>query len=165
MFCKFHYSKNLQNPTFFGKWRHNQLTKDNANGTNNGFSHISAAGIMHSGRPWHLYTSLFNLFAYFYFYFQTPVFQHGALLVYITALFSLTLSWTISRANSLRPGTKWPPFPDDISNVLSWMKMYKFRLRFHWSLLPRVELTILQHCSDNGLAPARRQAVIWTNGG
>ena len=31
------------------------------------------------------------------------------------------------------------------SYVFSWMKMYKFRLRFHWSLFPRVELTIFQH--------------------
>ena len=31
------------------------------------------------------------------------------------------------------------------SNALSWMKMYEFRLRFHWSLFPRIQLTILQH--------------------
>ena len=31
------------------------------------------------------------------------------------------------------------------SNVFSWMKMYKFRLRFHWSLLPGVQLIIFQH--------------------
>ena len=31
------------------------------------------------------------------------------------------------------------------SNVFSWMKMYEFRLRFHWSLFPRVQLTIFQH--------------------
>ena len=31
------------------------------------------------------------------------------------------------------------------SNAFSWMKMYEFRLRFHWRLLPRVQLTILQH--------------------
>ena len=31
------------------------------------------------------------------------------------------------------------------SNAFSWMKMYKFRLRFHWSLFPRVQLTIFQH--------------------
>ena len=32
-----------------------------------------------------------------------------------------------------------------LSNAFSWMKMYKFRLRFHWSLLLRVQLTIFQH--------------------
>ena len=28
------------------------------------------------------------------------------------------------------------------SNTFSWIKMFKFRLRFHWSLFPRVQLTI-----------------------
>ena len=31
------------------------------------------------------------------------------------------------------------------SKAFSIMKMYKFRLRFHWSLLPMVHLTIFQH--------------------
>ena len=31
------------------------------------------------------------------------------------------------------------------SNVFSSMKMFKFRLRFHWSLFPRVQLTIFHH--------------------
>ena len=31
------------------------------------------------------------------------------------------------------------------SNVFSSMKMFEFRLRFHWSLFLRVELTIFQH--------------------
>ena len=31
------------------------------------------------------------------------------------------------------------------SNVFSSMKMFEFRLKFHWSLFPRVELTIFQH--------------------
>ena len=30
------------------------------------------------------------------------------------------------------------------SIAFSWMKMFEFRLRFHWSLFPRVQLTILQ---------------------
>ena len=41
-------------------------------------------------------------------------------------------------------------------NAFSWMKMYEFR----WSSLSRFELTIFQH---NGLAPTRRQAIVWTN--
>ena len=32
-----------------------------------------------------------------------------------------------------------------LSNAFSWMKMLEFRLRFHWSLLLRVQLTIIQH--------------------
>ena len=31
------------------------------------------------------------------------------------------------------------------SNVFSSMKMCKFRWKFHWSLFPRVQLTIFQH--------------------
>ena len=31
------------------------------------------------------------------------------------------------------------------SNEFSWMKMDKFRVRFHWSLYPRVQLRIFQH--------------------
>ena len=30
-------------------------------------------------------------------------------------------------------------------NVFSSMKMFEFRLKFHWSLFPRVQLTIFQH--------------------
>ena len=32
-------------------------------------------------------------------------------------------------------------FQTTFSNEFSWMKMYQFRLRFHWSLLPRVKST------------------------
>ena len=31
------------------------------------------------------------------------------------------------------------------SSVFSWMKMFEFRLQFHWSLFLRVQLTIFQH--------------------
>ena len=33
------------------------------------------------------------------------------------------------------------------SNAFSWIKKYEFRLRFHWSLLLRIEITIFQHRS------------------
>ena len=36
-------------------------------------------------------------------------------------------------------------FHTTFSNAFSWMKMFKFRLRFHWSLFPRVQLTIFHH--------------------
>ena len=38
-------------------------------------------------------------------------------------------------------------FQTTFSNVFSWMKMYEFLLRFHWSLFLRVILTIFQHWS------------------
>ena len=31
------------------------------------------------------------------------------------------------------------------SNAFSWMKMCEYRLKFHWRLFPRVQLTISQH--------------------
>ena len=31
------------------------------------------------------------------------------------------------------------------SNAFSWMKIYKFQLRFHWSLFRKVQLTIFEH--------------------
>ena len=31
------------------------------------------------------------------------------------------------------------------SNAFSWMKMFEYRLRFHWSLFLRVQLTISKH--------------------
>ena len=49
------------------------------------------------------------------------------------------------------------------SDPFSGMKMYKFWLTFHWSLFPRIQLTISSIGSDDGLAPTRRQAIIWTN--
>ena len=36
-------------------------------------------------------------------------------------------------------------FQTTFSNAFSWMKMFEFRFKFHWSLFPRVQLTILQH--------------------
>ena len=32
-----------------------------------------------------------------------------------------------------------------LSNTFSWIKMFEFRLKFHWSLFPRVQLRIFQH--------------------
>ena len=49
------------------------------------------------------------------------------------------------------------PFQTKFSNAFSWMKMFEFRLRFHWSLFPRVQLTIF-----HDWASSRRQAIIWT---
>ena len=50
-------------------------------------------------------------------------------------------------------------------NAFSWMKMYEFRLRFHWRLFLRFQLTISSIGSDNGLAPVRRQIIVWAHDG
>ena len=54
-------------------------------------------------------------------------------------------------------------FQTTFSNGFLWMKMHEFQLKFHWSLFLEVKLTIFSTGSDNGLAPTRRQAIIWTN--
>ena len=36
-------------------------------------------------------------------------------------------------------------FQTTFTNAFSWMKIYGFRLRFHWRLFLRVQLTIIQH--------------------
>ena len=40
-----------------------------------------------------------------------------------------------------------------LSNAFSYMKMSYFRLKFHWSLFVRVQLTIIQHCRRPGDKP------------
>ena len=47
--------------------------------------------------------------------------------------------------NTLRPRQNGRHFQTTFSNVFSWMKMYEFRLKFHWTLFLRVQLTISQH--------------------
>ena len=37
------------------------------------------------------------------------------------------------------------PFQTTFSSAFSWMKMYKFGVRFHWNLFPSVQLIISQH--------------------
>ena len=41
--------------------------------------------------------------------------------------------------------TMYAIFQTTFSNAFSWMKMFKFWLRFHWSLFPRFQFTIFQH--------------------
>ena len=52
---------------------------------------------------------------------------------------------TAAAFNTLRPRQDGRHFPTTFLNAFSWMKMFKFRLRFHRSLFPRVQLTIFQH--------------------
>ena len=54
-------------------------------------------------------------------------------------------SWWPRSANTLRPRQNCRHFVTTISIVFSWKKIFEFRLRFHWILFPRVQLTIFQH--------------------
>ena len=47
--------------------------------------------------------------------------------------------------NTLRPRQMADVSQMTFSNAFSWMKMYWFLLRFHWSVFLRVQLTIFQH--------------------
>ena len=58
---------------------------------------------------------------------------------YLAGTFSVVTQWHRGRAemNNISQTT--------FSNVFSSMKMFKFRLKFKWSLFPTVQLTIFQH--------------------
>ena len=49
------------------------------------------------------------------------------------------------RINTLRPRQMDTIFQTTFSNTFLWMKMNEFRLKFRWSLLSRVKLTIFHH--------------------
>ena len=55
----------------------------------------------------------------------------------VLCLVSLLTHWGRDKIDAILQTT--------FSNAISWMKMFEFRLRFHWSLFLRVELTIIQH--------------------
>ena len=46
--------------------------------------------------------------------------------------------------NTLRPRQMYAISQTTFSNAFSWMKMLEFRLKCHWNLFPRVQLTIFQ---------------------
>ena len=61
------------------------------------------------------------------------------------------MHWTVICTQPMVALTHWgwdkmaTIFQTTFSNAFSWMKMYEFRLRFHWSLFLRFQLTISQH--------------------
>ena len=65
--------------------------------------------------------------------------SYGLIQEYIHALLGpddLT-HWGRDKMDAISQTTFWSAF--------SWMKMFEFRLKFHWSLFLRVQLTIFQH--------------------
>ena len=55
-------------------------------------------------------------------------------------------------------------FQTTFSNAFSWMQMYEFRPKFHWSLFSRVHLNNIPELIQM-MAWNRRQAIIWTKDG
>ena len=45
--------------------------------------------------------------------------------------------WGRDKIDAISQTTFWSAFP--------WIKMFEFRLKFHWNLIVRVQLTIFQH--------------------
>ena len=62
-----------------------------------------------------------------------------------------TISWMTARAWASIELTHWGQdkmaaiLHTIFSNALSWMKMFEFRYKFHWSLFLKVQLTIFHH--------------------
>ena len=81
--------------------------------------------------------------------------------------FSFTLSTTPGCGlcsllfNSSLPEQNGRHFTDDIFKRIFLNEKSKFRFKFYWNLFLRVQYVSVG--SSNGLAPNRRQAVIWTN--
>ena len=68
---------------------------------------------------------------------------------------------TISLINTLRPRQNGCHFLVDIFKCIFFNKnIWNPIKKIHWNSFLRFQLTA---CSDNGLAPTRQQAVIWTN--
>ena len=66
--------------------------------------------------------------------------------------------------------THWPRdkmiviFHKTVSIVISWINIFVVWYKLHKKIFPRFQLVISYSLgSDNGLAPKRRQAIIWTN--
>ena len=54
-------------------------------------------------------------------------------------------SYNVCPFNTLRPRQMDAIWQTIFSSAFSWMKMFEFLLKFHWSLFLRVELTIFHH--------------------
>ena len=70
---------------------------------------------------------------------------------------SVLTHWGRDKMDAVSQTTLWSAF--------SSMKMFEFRLKFHWSLFLRANWQSSIIGLDNGLAQSRRQAIIWTNDG
>ena len=69
----------------------------------------------------------------------------------VNVLLILSIWWVGLSFSCIIPLTHWgrdkmaAVSQTALSNAFSWMKMLEFRLRFHWCLFLRFELTIFQH--------------------
>ena len=73
-------------------------------------------------------------------------------------------NFTYLARGPLRPGQNVHHFTDHILKSFILIKTFVYWLKLHWSLFLRDPLKRASIGSDNGLAPNRGQAIIWTNG-
>ena len=74
-------------------------------------------------------------------------------IVFVEVIDDITVSLTSAAVSTSQPIalTHWGRDKIDailqttFSNAISWMKIFEFRLKFHWSLFLKVQLTIFQH--------------------
>ena len=86
---------------------------------------------------------------------------HLSLRGMITSSLSNTCNW-YALISTLRPRQMAAISQTTFSNVFSRMKILELRLKFRWSLS---NWQYSSTGSGNGLAPPRREAIIWTDGG
>ena len=67
--------------------------------------------------------------------------------------------------NTLRPRQDGRHFPDDIFNCISLKEIVKISIKISLKFVPKGPINNIPALVHNGLAPARRQAIIWTNDG
>ena len=85
---------------------------------------------------WHASLSTFTVSTRLIFYIMYLKFMLQILLTHLPATDVLT-HWGRDKIGAI--------FQTTFSNAFSWMKMYQYQLKFHWSLFLRVQLTIFQH--------------------
>ena len=72
-------------------------------------------------------------------------------LIYLSVVYMVGYLSTWVRFSHVSTLTYWGRYKMDaisqttFSSAFSWMKMFEFRLKFHWSLFLRVQLAIIQH--------------------
>ena len=78
---------------------------------------------------------------------QEQITEQGMKLCHLETFGMATLKWTLVLGHLTHwGGDKMATiFQTTFSNEFSWMKMYEYRLKVHWSLFLRVQLTISQH--------------------
>ena len=77
---------------------------------------------------------------------------------------ALAILFRLPSVNTLRPRQNGHHFPEDIFKWIFLNENVWISINISWKFVPKGPITS-NIGSGNGLAPTRRQAIIWTNGG